>query len=64
MTYDETYAGKCYTCEFYWMQACRRYPPVLLPFSGPGHRYGKQWPNVEWTDWCGEHKAKADIAQP
>lgn len=56
----------CSTCRFAdptiqdadLLLTCHRYPPVIVAVNGGPDEAGQAWPNVDSTDWCGEHQVK------
>jgi hypothetical protein len=46
----------CATCRFCVLAECRRNPPVAA--LGP-ECVNSYWPDVDPTDWCGEHEPAA-----
>lgn len=46
----------CETCQFRSVQECRRFPPVIVESRSSR----REWPHVEWNDWCGEYKEKPE----
>lgn len=46
---------RCETCRFYKDKMCCRYPPSLS-FEPMKYGFEGKWPEVKWTDWCGEYR--------
>lgn len=47
--------GTCATCRWRNGTYCQRFPPSVVQ-RFPGHAF----PEVELSDWCGEHQTKGD----